>query len=130
VFALAAVSDGELLAFAEEIADEYETKKKEEEEPEPETPVIFRQDRDGSITAVFPTLPASVTGYEMTCYAHVGQHSGCSYEWYRTTRPVKDNEAAKAELRAELESIGYRLREYKMISSRLRHEFNRARAAL
>ena len=37
------------------------------------TPVIFRKDSYG-VTAVFPTLPAGRG--EMTCYAHIGQHSG------------------------------------------------------
>lgn len=57
-------------------------------------PVIFRADRSGpakgEVTAVFPTLPAGRG--EMTCYAHVGQHSGCSPSWYRTTRPAKPHE--------------------------------------
>lgn len=70
-------------------------------------PVIFRADRSGDfkgeVTAVFPTLPAENTGPSMTCYAHVGQHSGCSPEWYRATRPAEPHEYA--DLLAELRGI-------------------------
>lgn len=69
-------------------------------------PVIFRKDtKDGfnDITAVFPTLPSNYSGSDMTCYAHVGQHSGCSREWYYTTKPAKPEEYA--DLLAELRQI-------------------------
>ena len=78
------------------------------------TPVLFRADRTGQfkgdVTAVFPTLEATL-GY-MVCYAHVGQHSECSIDWYYDTRPAKP--AEYADLQAELVRQGYDdLRVYK-----------------
>jgi len=52
-------------------------------------PIIFRAEKDGEVTAVFPTLPADYQGRAMTCYAHIGQHSGCSFPWYQQTRAAK-----------------------------------------
>lgn len=69
------------------------------------TIVIFRADRDGDVTAVFPCEHAG-HGY-MTCYARVGQHSSCSIGWYRTTRAALAHEYA--DLKAELENYGYAL---------------------
>jgi hypothetical protein len=70
-------------------------------------PVIFRAERSGDfrgqVTAVFPTLPSDTAGRQMTCYAHVGQHSGCSVDWYQGTRPATEEEAAP--LLAELRGI-------------------------
>ncbi len=69
-------------------------------------PVLFRAERSGQfkgdVTAVFPTLPASGPD-EMTCYAHVGQHSGCTRAWYYGTRPATPDEYAS--LLAELTGI-------------------------
>lgn len=73
-----------------------------------ETIAIFRADRAGQfkghVTAVFPELPGT-SAYDMTCYAHVGQHSSCTKEWYATTRPATYEEYAP--LLAELVQIGY-----------------------
>jgi hypothetical protein len=61
-------------------------------------PVIFtiaRGKREAAmygVTAVFPTLPSD--SYNMTCYAHVGQHSSCSVEWYNGERKAKPAEYA------------------------------------
>jgi hypothetical protein len=72
-----------------------------------QTPVIFRKDTYG-VTAVFPTIPGSVGATDsMECYAHIGQHSYCSLEWYRTTAPATPAESAA--LRKELAAIGYDL---------------------
>ncbi len=70
------------------------------------TPVIFRKDKcDGrtEITAVFPTIDEG--NYQVACYAHVGQHSGCTREWYNTTKAAKPAEYAS--LLRELQQIGY-----------------------
>jgi hypothetical protein len=71
------------------------------------TPVIFRVNKSGpykgDVTAVFPTLYAA--GGLMSCYAHVGQHSGCSLAWYRTTRLATAEECV--DLLTELVQIGY-----------------------
>lgn len=80
-----------------------------------ETPVLFRRPRgkqlfelDG-VTAVFPCEPGD-SEYNMTCYAHVGQHSACDLGWYNTTRQAMPAEYAA--LKRELESApyGYRLK--------------------
>lgn len=93
-----------------------------------ETPVLFRVSRapkrNGSeVTAVFPCEPANLSDYIMTCYAHVGQHSGCDYGWYLTTRPAKP--AEYADLKAELESApyGYRFCIYQRMTSNLHARF-------
>ena len=92
------------------------------------TPVLFRAERSGPfkgvVDAVFPTLPADLDKYTMTCYAHIGQHSGCSLEWYHTTR--KATPAEYADLKAELESApyGYRLKVYQRMTRDLRDQFN------
>jgi len=69
-------------------------------------PVIFRAERSGTfkgdVTAVFPTIPGCDT-YDATCYAHIGQHSACSRDWYRQTRAAKPSEYA--DLLAELRGI-------------------------
>lgn len=87
------------------------------------TPVVFRKERDGEITAVFPCDPADTNGNLMSCFAHVGQHSACGFEWYYTTKPALPEEYA--DLKQELESApyGYRLRVYRRITSELRDRF-------
>jgi hypothetical protein len=61
--------------------------------------VSFRKDNTGEITAVF------LDRIPMACYSHDGQHSACSAEWVRTTKPAKNY----ADLRRELEAIGYEI---------------------
>ncbi|MEG3175814.1 hypothetical protein U1872_06200 [Sphingomonas sp. RB3P16] len=71
-------------------------------------PVLFRRPRgkaafaDDGVTAVFPTL-GWATAYDMTCYAHVGQHGACDKPWYRTTRPASP--AEYSDLLRELQGI-------------------------
>lgn len=72
------------------------------------TIVLFRTDKSGpfkgDVTAVFPCEPFT-SEWDMTCYAHVGQHSACTMGWYyHTTRPATPEEYA--DLKAELESYG------------------------
>lgn len=72
-------------------------------------PVIFRAERSGqfagTVTAVFPTEPWNGAG-DFTCYAHIGQHGGCSQAWYRSTRAATPAEFAPLldELRAIYEA--------------------------
>lgn len=94
-----------------------------------ETPVIFRVHRQpkthgSDVVAVFPCEPFSAAGREMVCYAHVGQHGGCDFGWYRETRPAFPEEYA--DLKAELEAApyGYRLKVYQRINSKLRARFD------
>ena len=92
--------------------------------------VLFRADgpaKRPNITAVFPCIPADDSGHLMTCYAHLGQHSGCSLQWYHTTRPAKPEEYA--DLKAELEAkpYEYRLDVRQRITSDM-HEVRRSEA--
>lgn len=78
------------------------------------TRVIFRKFRgkNGEVFAVFPDLKEYKQG-EYTCYAHIGQHGICMYP-HSQTQPAKP--AEYADLFAELESIGYRLKVIKRLS--------------
>ncbi len=67
------------------------------------TKVIFRQEDNGNLVAVFPEMPADMFGRDMTCYAHIGQHSAMCIEYYWETKPAKHYDA----LLAELQAIGY-----------------------
>jgi len=100
-------------------------------EPDTEfTPVIFRTDKDGEVTAVFPTQPGGRIGDgTFLCYAHVGQHGGCSLGWYQTTRPAKASEYA--DLKRELESApyGYRLKVAQRMTKEHRAAYDAASAA-
>lgn len=96
---------------------------------EHETPVLFRVHRapmkhGSDVTAVFPCEPADYAGRTMSCYAHIGQHSGCDFGWYHQTRPAKPEEYA--DLKRELESApyGYRLKVYQKITPKHRDAFN------
>jgi len=79
-------------------------------------PVAFRREKDGDITAVFPATPGTTDPSTMTCFAHVGQHSSCTMEWYYTTKPAKPEEYT--DLKHELESkpYSYRLHVVKRIT--------------
>ena len=89
-------------------------------------PVLFRADRskEFQVTAIFPTEPASRLNDHMTCYAHVGQHGACSLDWYLDTRPAKPEEFA--DLKAELERIGYKLQVCQRITVKHRDVFHAA----
>ncbi|WP_133259198.1 hypothetical protein [Mycobacterium colombiense] len=70
------------------------------------TKVIFRKDKAANeVVAVFPQIAATYNGREMTCYAHLGQHSACSKDWYYTTVPAREYEYAG--LHGELVARGY-----------------------
>jgi hypothetical protein len=58
----------------------------------------------GEVTALFPTLCGTNDG-DMTCYAHIGQHSTASVEW-ASNRDHRDATAAeRADLERELRGI-------------------------
>lgn len=88
------------------------------------TPVIFRTSRRKAeaheVTAVFPCEPADYEGYNMTCYAHVGQHGGCSIQWLWSTRAAKPEEYASLARELESAPYGYRLKVYKRIQPWMR----------
>lgn len=73
------------------------------------TDVIFRVDttKDWKGT-VFALLPHEVCDYDgnVTTYQHIGQHSAATYNHcIATSRPATETEYA--DLKAEMESIGY-----------------------
>ena len=82
------------------------------------TKVIFRRGRaksDDEVFAVFPTEPGR-DEYDFTIYVHQGQHGtgtrrGCINSKTRLATP-----AEYADLKRELEHIGYRLKVVKRIS--------------
>lgn len=96
------------------------------QQDENETPVIFRIERrkGGEVTAVFPCEPADMDGRTMTCYAHIGQHGGCSHQFAWSGRRAKPEEYA--DLKAELEGApyGYRLKVYKRVQPAHRKAFD------
>jgi len=69
------------------------------------TTVQFYVEPDGQIMAYFPHMPFS--RQTMTCYAHIGQHSACSPEYIKELTPATAEQYA--DLKTELESIGYNL---------------------
>ena len=78
------------------------------------TDIIFRYDTskdwNGVIFAIMPH-DAERNGH-VTYYQHNGQHSTGDYDlMIKTSRPA--NEFESADLRAELKSIGYNIREVK-----------------
>ena len=78
------------------------------EEVEEVTEVIFRKEKDNSITAVFPKLSYR-QGYKVTYYTHIGQHGECDYSYFtKQTKPATPEEYK--DLKEELESIGYNLK--------------------
>lgn len=85
-----------------------------------DTIVLFRADhkKPHEVTAIFPEVPSDYEGYNMMCYAHVGQHGGCSQQFVWGTRPAKPDEYAS--LKTELEQIGYRLIVRQRISPQMR----------
>ncbi len=70
--------------------------------------VVFRAYRKAphEVVALFPEVPADVSGVYLTVYEHVGQHgSGGQLVMNRLTNPAQPEQYA--ELKRELEGIGY-----------------------
>jgi hypothetical protein len=73
---------------------------------EPRIPVVFRCMEDGEPIALFPTLPENWGC--CVAYVQAGQHTIAAYkQCLRDSRPAKPSEYA--DLKAELEQLGYRL---------------------
>ena len=69
------------------------------------TKVTFRKVYDGEIIAVFD-LPWGYFDGNLLGYAHIGQHTPISYDFYRNcTSPATPTEYA--DLLAELKAVGY-----------------------
>jgi hypothetical protein len=77
----------------------------------PITKVVFRKwgpAKGGDILALFPEIPADIHGHHCQSYQHIGQHGGADYSLcIGKTAPAAPGEYAN--LKEELESIGYRL---------------------
>ena len=71
------------------------------------TDVIFRKFKD-EILALFPYMIADYNG-NVTCYAHIGQHSSANYNYIITnSKPIHDPK--NLNLYKELINIGYNLK--------------------
>jgi hypothetical protein len=90
--------------------------------------VVFRRWRDnGDIIALFPELPADMSGFYVDAYEHVGGHGGADYHGVvQHTRPCSLNDAA--DLATELTRIGYILRPLRR-ASQVHHDRRRQIAA-
>lgn len=77
--------------------------------PSDRTPVMFRVDGGGVVTAVFIDLPWNHRG-DISCYAHVGQHSSCTWDWVaRHTSPATPEQYASLKRELEAAPYGYQL---------------------
>lgn len=95
---------------------------------QPVTLVVFRKWRDQpkTVFALFPELPSDHLGLYCDSYERIGQHAGADYHGcINASNPVSAEEAA--DLRQELQRIGYRLKVIKRASRRV-HEARRATA--
>lgn len=63
----------------------------------------FKGDYNNQVTAVFPYVTETCS--DVACYAHVGQHSTCCFDYVGISKPATKDEYLP--LKKELESIGY-----------------------
>ena len=74
-----------------------------------QTKVIFKKLSDGSVIAAFPEMPGTMDLKTCMSYMHVGQHSPAGVDFFLSSLlPAKPEEYA--DLKEELESIGYNLK--------------------
>lgn len=80
------------------------------------TKVIFRKFKDNDeVVAVFPAIAWSSNPYiSVSSYIHIGQHGDMDADFSSWTFPATSEEYA--DLKAELESIGYNLKIAKRMS--------------
>lgn len=91
------------------------------------TAVIFRVDREGTVFALFPELPADYDGLYCLCYQHVGEH--CSADYFGCIAASRLATADEfADLFNELKRRGYEMRVCRR-ASREMHERRRQEAA-
>jgi hypothetical protein len=95
-----------------QFTDYLGNKTKSIDEKELMTEVLFK--RDGS--EIFAVMPYDICDRQgnMTMYAHIGQHSNCSPDYVKKCKNA--NKSEYAELKKELETIGYKLNVIKKIS--------------
>lgn len=78
---------------------------------EPITKVIFRKwprKTGGDVIALFPAIAGTYDLWTCSSYQHIGQHGAATVMLSRCTKPAKPSEYA--DLKEELERIGYRLK--------------------
>ena len=80
------------------------------------TVVVFRKFLDGDVIAIFPEMQANEKPCDCGSYMHIGQHGAVSYLFTRASKPASPEEYA--DLKVELESIGYNLDIKKKITKR------------
>ena len=80
-------------------------------------PVVFRKDK-GEIVAVFPDDPSDGRPGNMGCYTHLGQHGGCSRDWYLTSKPATPAEYESLKRELESEPYEYRFRVLRRLPAR------------
>ena len=80
--------------------------------------VIIREWRESGETGLDAFLPDSDANYgRIVCYAHIGQHSEASLDYYdKRTRPVDYTRPDVIELVNELQSRGYDVRLVKRLN--------------
>ena len=90
--------------------------------------VVFRKWKEnGDVIALFPALPADLSGNHCDAYEHVGQHGGADYFGViQQTTPCSSEQSA--DLATELRRIGYVLRPRRR-ASRAHHDARRQLAA-
>lgn len=97
------------------------------------TLVIFRKWHTGGIIALFPLIPSDNYGLVCLSYESIGQHGGASPGIVHGDFTVPATPSEYADLKVELERIGYTLKVGKRIPSNAfevrRNEVLRMRAA-
>jgi hypothetical protein len=89
--------------------------------------VVFRRWKNGGLIALFPELPADMSGFLVDAYEHIGQHGGADYHGViQQTSPCSVSDAA--DLITELRTIGYELKPVRRVSH-VHHERRRRTAA-
>ena len=86
------------------------------------TSVMFRWHK-GEALAVFPCEPYDSQGRLYSCYAHMGQHSGCDEGYMRRSRPATPQEFANLKAELEAKPYEYRLRIVAKITAEMREVF-------
>lgn len=86
-----------------------------------QTVVVFRKWKSPhqGIIALFPEEPASLTGSDCSSYEHQGQHGAADYALV-VSRTVPASPKESADLKRELEGIGYNLVERKRETPQMR----------
>jgi hypothetical protein len=80
------------------------------------TTVVFRKFPEGDVIALFPEIQANFNRCDCQSYQHIGQHGPASYSLVDRTKLASADEYA--DLKAELETIGYLLNVKKRINRR------------